>query len=177
MIVVLGILIFSLSLTMPAAGADSDVSLERKVKAAFLYNFPKFIEWPESTSKDFDNSMIFGFVGAVDLKNAFDFYTAQTIHGKTVVARQVFSTAELAACDVLFFGSANAARLTPLLESLQGKAVLTVGESEEFIDQGGMIKFFLDQGRLRFEINLEAAERVGIKISPNLLMLAKISPK
>jgi hypothetical protein len=153
--------------------AAQDVSLEYRVKAAYLLNFTKFVEWPSSaieTGGPFNVCVAetnpFGSVLA-------GFVSGETVAGHTLASRVVRGTAT--SCHVLFIPRDVPA--AQYLRSLANDPVLTVGEAPGFLQQGGMIAFVLDQGRVRFEIDQEAAGRSQLKISSRLLRLARPSDK
>ncbi|MGH9509604.1 MAG: YfiR family protein, partial [Terriglobales bacterium] len=98
----------------------------------------------------------------------------KSVHGKKLVARRLGRAEEAGTCQVLFVSSSENGRLTQILASLRGRSVLTVGETEGFAHRGGVINFQLEGSKVRFEINLDAAERSGLTMSSQLLKLAKI---
>jgi hypothetical protein len=145
---------------------------EYQVKAAFLYNFAKFVEWPAETLQGASALRVCVFGG-----DPFGPALPATLQGKTVQERPVVvarptTVADMAACHILFVGSSEDHEVPRLLPSLAGSGVLTVGESQEFARQGGMITFHRDGNKVRFEINADAAERAGLRISSQLLKLA-----
>ncbi len=153
---------------------DDGVS-EAEVKAAFLFNFTKFVEWPADS---FENQASPIVIGVVD-RGSFLAALAQTVKGKAVNGRgisvkRVESTADLQGCHVLFFTSAAKHRVAELLPLLGTSSVLTVGEFDSFAASGGMINFFLHDGRVRFEINPHATLRTGLHLSSKLLSLARL---
>jgi uncharacterized protein DUF4154 len=154
--------------------ADGNASSEYQVKAAFLFHFAQFVDWPAEVFKDADSPLTYCTLGEDPFHGALD----ATLNGKTVGARafrvQHFKQVqELRECQVLFLGAAEKKILAAELERLRGAPILTVGESESFAQEGGMISFFLEDNKVRFNINLGAAERAKLKISARLLALAK----
>lgn len=148
---------------------------EYHVKAVFLYNFAKFIEWPPHLSGDGNDPIALCVVG----EDPFGEVLEQTIQGKTVNGHELvierFKRGQDArGCQIAFISSSERARLRPLLESLKGTSVLTVGETQGFAQLGGVINFTVEDNNVRFEVNVEAAERAGLRISSKLLSLAKI---
>jgi hypothetical protein len=150
----------------PAIQAQ-DVSFEYQVKAAYLFNFVKFVDWPARAQAGPITICVIGrnpFGSALD-----DTVRGEAVNGRSIVAR---TAAEVdARCHVVFVpqgvataGALRAARMSPMV---------TVGESNNFIRDGGIINFVLDNGTVRFEINQQAASRVGIQISSRLLRLAR----
>jgi hypothetical protein len=150
---------------------------EYQIKAAFLFNFAKFVQWPASALPDPASPVVIGVLGRNDFGDALE----QTLHGKSIdthpVLLKVFHTvAEVTNCQVLFISTSEKGRLDKTLGGLQGMNVLTVGEMDEFISAGGMVNFVIQDNRIRFEINNDAAEKAGLKISSKLLSLAIHKP-
>lgn len=142
--------------------------IEYDVKAAFIYNFAKFVKWPEGTSK-----ITFCIVG----KNPFGAST-DGVDGKPVADKtfKVALTGALnAACNIVFIAESERGRLASTLESIKGDGVLTVADTEGFAARGVMINFFIDEeGRVRFEVNNEAMKKGGVIIGSQLLKLGKV---
>jgi hypothetical protein len=143
------------------------------VKAAYLSNFGRFVEWP-ATAKGTPNApfnvCILGedpFGAALDAALA-----GETIDQAPLVARRILRPEDAVNCRVLFISSSEEDRLKTILADLDKASVLTVGDSPEFARHGGMIQFVLEGNRVRFEINLPAARRVGLNLSSELLKLA-----
>jgi hypothetical protein len=157
-----------LAFTAHSRTTAQDVSKEYRVKAAFLYNFVKFVEWPSRTDPG-------PIVICVAGQNPFGSVLVETIRGETVVGRTLESRVILepdGGCHVIFVpAGANA---SAYLGAARGTPRLTVGESPDFIQQGGLVRFYLDAGTVRFEINRERAERSGLRISSRLLQLARL---
>lgn len=147
---------------------------EYQVKAAFLYNFAKFVEWSPDAFSSGSASLVVGILGDDPFGSALD----QTISGKSINGRQFTIKRlkwgqNLRDCQVLFISASERKRLPQILESLKGAAVLTVSELSNFSQQGGMITFILEENKVRFVINTDVAEQARLKISSKLLTLAK----
>jgi hypothetical protein len=148
---------------------------EYQIKAAFLYNFAKFVEWPPAVSPGANDPMEICVVGEDPFGNILN----QSIEGKTVgghklMIRQLKPAQDMKGCQVAFISSSEKNHLTSVLEGLKGGGVLTVGETEGFAALGGVINFTMEDDKVHFEINLDAAGRAGLKISSKLLLLARI---
>lgn len=148
---------------------------EYHVEAAFLYHFANFVSWPPQVFPADDTPIRIGVLG----ENAFGEELETTVRNKTVNGRalQVIrlewrGIAEAKHCQIVFIDSSERKRVSELLETLKGASVLTVSKMEHFIQSGGMINFVLDDKKVRFEINGEAARRAGLKISAKLLNLS-----
>jgi hypothetical protein len=142
-------------------------SLEYRVKAAYLYNFVKFVEWPAASASGPLTICVTG-------RNPFGSALAETVQGESLGNRPlaVRSVAQPDAnCQVAFIPEGTAA--APALRAARGIPVLTVGETPSFLSQGGIINFVVEEGKVRFDINQEAAMRADLKISSRLLRLAR----
>lgn len=159
---------------MNLARAETGEQLEYLVKAAFLYNFMKFVEWPKTAFKG-DNAPIRVYVfGASPFGPALD-----SVQGKKVGARTVRITVgeDLSAaetCQMLFIARSSPVPFRNILDRVKDKPVLTVADTEGFCEAGGGIKFLIAGNKVRFEINQSAAKRAGLKVSSQLLKLAII---
>lgn len=153
------------------AKADSNTPREYKVKAAFIYNFAKFIEWPPQKLGGGGAPLVIGVLGpnlfGDELENALK---GRQINGRGIVVRQ-FDDVEAAKAAHLLFVSLNDE--TKLRRALKEYGVLTIGQSESFTRNGGIITFTFENDKLGFEINAGAAEQAGLKISAQLQKLAK----
>ena len=164
---------FLVALLLCAATAwtsAQDVPLEYRVKAAYLFNFTKFIDWPVMPTGG-RNSFSICLAG----RNPFGTMLSATLVGETAaglpMAARVVSAGQASSCQILFVPRGVAA--APYLRGIGAAPVLTVGESPDFLTQGGAINFVLDGGRVRFEINQAAAARAQLKVSSRLLQLGR----
>lgn len=145
-------------------------SLESGVKAAFLFNFTKFVDWPSSVFATADAPLTICILGGDPFGRVID----QIVEGESVnghpIAVERIQTDQQKSCQVLYVGD-NRALLTTW--NATRPAVLTVGEGEDFIRHGGVIGFVIDNRRVRFDINLKAAANNGLKLSSKLLSVAR----
>lgn len=171
-------LLFLIAITtvcaLPTSG-ETQSPTEYQVKAAFLYNFARFVEWTPKAFHDVNSPFAFCVLG----EDPFGPDLERTISGKTVNAREIVvrrlkGIPGLENCHILFIGTSESGRITQVLHALKNTAVLTVGETEGFLRGGGIISFFVEDNKIRFEINVDNAERSGLKISSRLLKLAKV---
>jgi hypothetical protein len=146
---------------------------ERELKAAFLYNFAKFVDWPPAAFPDRSTPVTLCTLGddAVGASLAA-VVKGETLNDRRLVVRRLRDPQEARDCHVLFVSPAEK-RVAQVLASLREAGVLTVGDGNDFLDQGGMIRLFLEQSRVRFDINLDAAERSHLTLSSKLLRLAR----
>ena len=162
--------------TLLAVGAHAQVLDEYQVKAAFLFNFVKFIEWPPQASKGSSDPINICILGEDPFGNSLeDAVKGKTVEGRTfLVPVRISEVQQASACQILFVSSTERKHVRAILAALKAPGVLTVGETEGFAAQGGMINFKLEDGRVRLEVNVEAAERANLRISSKLLSLAQI---
>lgn len=156
--------------------ATTEINQEAAIKAAFLYNFGRYIIWPESSYADRRAPFVIGVLGTDRLGASLDEIAAnKQIEGRPIAVRRFATMADYKPCHVLFVaaGTPPAQRTEALLAVRRG-GVLLVGEEAGFAQQGAMVNFFIEHNKVRFEINAAAAERATLKISSKLLGLAKI---
>ncbi|MEC4889917.1 MAG: YfiR family protein [Nitrospira sp.] len=151
------------------------VGEEYEIKAAFLYNFSKFVEWPEMALPSKAETFTICVIGDERMMQATSLTLQdKQVQGRTVVTRSLRSLDEASACQVLFV-EASAIDVAEWAGSLaKTLPILTVGESDRFIQKGGIIKLFVEDGKLRFEISPQAAARAQLKVSSKLLKLGRI---
>lgn len=161
--------------SVPQARAQSEPPTEYQIKAAFLYNFAKFVEWPADTFADPHAPLVLGIVGEDPFGSALDKLAVdKTVNGRGLVIKRLKQGPDLRNCHILFVSSSERKRIPQILGSLQGASVLTVGETERFAQSGGVIDFILEENKVRFEINSDAAARARLNISSKLLALARM---
>ncbi|MDH5667742.1 MAG: YfiR family protein [Nitrospira sp.] len=146
------------------------------LKAAFLYNFAKFVEWPTDALPAESDPFMICVIGEPRMAEATNrFVKDKLIHDRIVRARTPDSMSDVQSCHLLFIDASAGPVAKKLKHSAMTLPILTVGESDRFLSQGGIINLFVEEGRMRFEISPQAAERVQLKISSKLLTLAKIT--
>jgi hypothetical protein len=147
---------------------------EYEVKATYLYNFARFVDWPASATLK-DDPFAICVLGQDPFGPALDAVLAgETIDGKAVVAKRIARPQEAASCRVLYISSSEDRRIKVILATLDKMDVLTVSDIPEFSRHGGMIEFVLDGNKIRFEVNLASAEGAGLSLSSELLKVATI---
>ena len=164
----------SLALLLPAdASAQGSQPSEYQVKAAFLFNFAKFVEWPPESFAGETSPLVIGILGdspfGGDLERIIQ---NKTINNRLIVIKPLSSLAEAKNCHILFISTSEKKRLAEIFDSLRGISVLTVSETDGFTEAGGMINFDWEGKKIRFQINDEAAKKAKLKISSKLLRLA-----
>lgn len=157
------------------ARAAEAVDLEHRIKAAYLYNFTKFVEWPDdiSTSADEDPFNV-ALVGEGRMVEALAPLQQKLVKGRPLQFLRPDGERPLPRVDLLYVDTQDPAEIQRILSAVKGQPVLTIGESPVFIRHGGLINFYRADKKIRFEINAEAARRKGFKISSQLLKLARI---
>lgn len=161
--------------TGATSATEALVSKEYQVKAAFLYNFLQFVEWPDTAFPDAQAPLGIGVLGENPFGNVLDEIVAgEIIRNRTVVVRRTFDIEALNHCNVIFISASEAARLEEIMPRLQAKAILTVSEIERFTERGGTIRFYLEGKKVRFEINPAIAHAHGMKMSSQLLSLGTV---
>ena len=148
-------------------------SSEYELKAAFLYNFAKFVEWPVGAFSDQGAPIVVGVVGDDPFNGSLDSVVGKSANGRQVAIRRLSASQDLRSCHMLFVSSSERKRLGEIVASVDGASVLTVGEMEGFASNGGMITLTMEDNKVRFEINAGMARRARLKISSKLLSLAK----
>lgn len=159
-------------LIRPPRCTAAELNLEYQVKAAFLLNFTKFVEWPQSAFASPDAPLEVCILGEDPFGDFLDrLVSGEIVGGRKVATLRIKRTPPPKACAVLFIGRRDQDTLKRLSDL--GPGVLTVGEGESFLREGGMIAFVIENRRVRFVINQAAAEHAGLKLSSRLLSVAK----
>lgn len=148
---------------------------EYQVKAAYLFNFLKFVEWPDHPAADPHAKWVIGFIGSTPISEEL----SRLVEGKNVLGRELqvkkFEAADnLRACNILFIGETEKKHLPAILGELRGSSVLTVADIDDFISFGGMVQFVVENARVRVAIDVGATGRAHLKVSSKLLVLARV---
>jgi hypothetical protein len=159
---------------LAAAPAEAQVAAgEYEIKAAFLYNFAKFVTWPEDRLSS-GEPIVIGLVGDDPFGGTIDLIAQKPANGHRVTVRRLRWNDDLSGCHILFIASSELARLPLILEGTRRLTILTVGDFDRFAPRGGMIELHTNAGRVRLEINLAAIQAAGLKVSSKLLQVASI---
>jgi len=165
----------SLGLLLSHVGniASAAAPTEYQLKAAFLFNFAKFVEWPPAAFRTGQSPITICVFGEDRFGRDLDeIVKGQTIGGRSVAVRRITQAPRADVCQLLFVGSTERNQVQQLFQAVATQPILTVSE-EESLRSDGIIHLLLEDNRVRFTVNLESAERAGIKISSKLLKLAK----
>ncbi|HTD66980.1 MAG TPA: YfiR family protein [Candidatus Limnocylindria bacterium] len=153
---------------------DAPQPSEYQVKAAFIFNFAKFVEWPPASFADGKAPLCIGVMGenpfGSDLEHVL---RDKRLNSRLLTIRECRTVEEAKTCQVLFITASEKSRLKEILDGLSETHILTVGETETFVKSGGMINFVREGNRFRFEINDKAARKAGLRIASKLLELGK----
>lgn len=170
-------LVFGLLLAAALVAGQREVrgeTTEYELKAVFLFNFAKFVDWPPAAFADNRSPLRMCIFGTDPFGTTLDdLVRGEEFGGRRLEVLRVERDDDLRRCHVLFIGSSERGRLAAVLDGVKKASVLTVGESKEFLAAGGIVRFVLDGGRLGFDIDAAAAERVHLAISSKLLRLAR----
>lgn len=151
--------------------ASAQENLEYRIKAAFLFNFSKFTEWPAEVMQQSGGKLVFCIYGTDPFGPIIEETLGnKTVDGRTPTVMRVRQMQELTACHLLYLSSANDAEILP---QIADRAILVVSDDKNFLRAGGMVQLIIQDNRVGFEINLPAVERAGLKVSAKLLKLAK----
>ncbi len=162
------------TLATPPAGAQDGSYQEHEVKAAFLYNFAKFVEWPPESFADAAAPLVLCIHGPDPFGPFLDrLVQGEAVGGRRLVVDRARPADRLGTCHVLFVAPAERPRYRPLLAGLRGSGVLTVGDGPGFLAAGGHVRFVLEDGKVRFVAGQEAIAEAPFKVSSKLLRLAR----
>jgi len=169
MVAALSLLLISLPLP-----AQNFAPLEYRAKANYLANFPSFVEWPTDALPQGKAPFLVCVFGDFPFGTFLAEMTrGTTVHNRPVEIRWIRKPQELSSCQILFVSHSEQKRYSQSLDAVRDHVVLTVGETPEFLDAGGIVSFSTQQGALQFDVNLEAADKAHLKISSRLLALAR----
>lgn len=167
------IVTFAFILTPFHVRAEETDFNEYDVKAGFMYNFPKFIEWPGDTFSDVDKVITLCVVGIDPFRKALGAIDNKIVQNKRLEIKYMGRSKDLKMCSMLFISGSEKDNLSQILETVKGAPTLTIGDTKGFAQQGIMINFVMEKNKVGFEINTESARRANITISSKLLKLAK----
>ena len=147
---------------------------EYQVKAAFLYNFAKFVEWPSGTFHDSTSPTKICVLGKDPFGEALDSLRNKNIGSRKLIIERLRRGDSLDKCQLLFISDSEKNNLPEILRGVKKSPILTVGDMKGFVQSGGIINFISKGGQVSFEINVDAAERSTLKVSSQLLQVANI---
>ena len=157
-------------LSTPATGTPDEAQrTEYRIKTAFLYNFSRFVSWPEAVLQG-SSEFSLCTLGSTLFGEQLDTLTGKTVHGKALVVKRLDRAEDILDCQLVFIGQSD--ELNETLWILKERPVLTVSDAAAFTENGGMIQFKVIDNKIRFSINADAARSAGLTISSKLLSLA-----
>ncbi len=171
-------LCFVVTSTMPGNVSAQDremITDEYRIKAAFLYNFAKFVEWPAGAFKDNRSPLMICIVGKDPFGAALSEIRDKTVGGRTIAVRHVRDTGEIENCHILFISESEKEIVAQhIARGVRNRAILSVGDTRGYAQKGVVINMIIVNSKVGFEINTDAAQRAGLIIHSQLLKLAKI---
>ena len=162
-------------LAAPEKVVETPPLSEYQVKALFLFNFAKYVDWPADAFQNDSTPIVIGLVGQDSFGDNFQKIIAgKSINGRQVVIKHVAKAEEYKACHILFVSASEKDRLAPILNAVKDSAVLTVGETDGFLSEEGIINLTKKANKVRLEINLKTAQKARLQLSSRLLSVADV---
>ena len=163
------------SLGFEAHAQDSSVSSEYLIKAGFIYNFANLVQWPSNAFTQPDSPIVIGILGEDRFGTVLDRALAgKKVNGRIFLVKRLKSVTDLKECHIVFVSSSEMAHLAEAIHLVKGMPILTIGEIPGFARRGGIINLVLEDNKVHFEVNVEAAKEADLNISSRLLALARI---
>ena len=152
-------------------------SREYQLKAVFLFNFTQFVQWPTNAFVSSNSPIVIGLLG----NDPFEKFLEETVkdekvEGHPLIVQRFQRVADVKECHLLYISPTASGRNSEILTQLKGRSILTVGETTDFAQSGGMIRFVTENNKIRLRINPDAARQENLTISSKLLRLADIVP-
>ena len=141
--------------------AQTPAPQEYQVKAVYLFNFTQFVDWPPSTFSNAQEPIVIGVLG-------------EKVDNRSLVVRRYRRAEDIQACQVLFISRSEGMRIEHIVATLKDRSILTVSDADDFGQRGGMVRFVVDNSRIKLRINVAAAKAAGLTISSKLLRVAEI---
>jgi hypothetical protein len=172
--IVMGVMCFGAFFGQTARAQElTTVDREYKLKAAFLYQFTNYVDWPSGAFSD-GGTLLIGILGKDSFGASLNALEKKTVKGRRLVVKRSSTVEDLRSCQIVFVSASEGQRMAQIAAGLKGSNALLVGELDGFAQKWGMINFVSDGNKVRFEVNLEAAKRAGLQLSGRLLKVAKI---
>lgn len=155
--------------------ASAEISKEYQIKAAFLFNFAQFVQWPPKTFTQADGPFCIGILG----EDPFGSFLDETVRGEKIdghplVIKRYASAEEAKDCQILFISRSEMGRIEEVFTVLGNRSILTVGDAEGFVQRGGIVRFATEENKIHLRISPKAAKRASLVISSKILRLAEI---
>lgn len=169
------LLLLGLATMGGATSGRAEALPEYKVKALFLFNFAKYVDWPDEAFPTPGSPIIIGLIGQDNFKDELNrAVEGKVVNGRPIVVKRVSTDPEMNGCHILFVSSSEKSRFEEILGKTRHGPVLTVGEQGQFLAKGGIINFTLKDEKIRLEIDLDSARQAGVRISSKLLSVAEL---
>ena len=173
LVVTVGLLALTMVLCASAVPAQTTAK-EYRIKEAFVFNFAHYVEWPPDAFKDASSPLTYCTIGDDPFEGTLDeSLNAKSVGTRPLRVQHLRPPENFQGCQIVFIGANEKKRITAILETLKQSPVLVVGESNHFVEQGGTVGFLSEENTIRFEVNLDAAQRARLSISATLLSVAK----
>lgn len=157
------------------SSAQNPTVPEHQIKAVFLFNFIQFVEWPSQAFESVESPVVIGVLGKDPFGSYLDeILVGEVINGRPITVKRFSSLQEVENCHILYIQSPETENFSRIFDLLSGKNVLTISDSRDFMEEGGIIRFVNVNNKIQFQINPEAAKRANLVISSKLLRLAEI---
>ena len=161
-----------------AQTSDGDDSSEYLIKAGFIYNFAKLVDWPANSFAQPDSPIVIGILGVDPFGTIIDRTVGdKKIGNRRFVVKRLKWGTDVRDCNILFVSSSEYGHVDEIVRAVRGLPILTIGEVPGFASRGGVINLILEDNKVRFEVNVEAAKQANLTISSRLLALARIVPQ
>ena len=147
--------------------------MENQLKVAYIYNFTKFVDWPENRFDSPNSSIKICVIGQNPFGSLVDELSSKTAKQRPITIQISNTSDEFTSCHIIYFNQFNYVQHQEAIQSLRSVAVLTISDVPGFIEIGGIIEFIVDEGKIHLAINQEAAQRAGLRISASLMEVAK----
>ncbi len=148
-------------------------SPEYQLKAAFLYNFAKFIEWPADAFSSESSPINICITGQESFGSTLDAVTRKTAQNRQIAVKRLPKDGDTKGCHITYFGELEVKKFHELLTASVDRPMLTIGDGSNFLDAGGIIELVSSDNRVQFEVNLDGLKRANIQLNPQLMKLAK----
>ena len=163
------------SLGLEAQAQDSAASSEYLIKAGFIYNFANLVQWPSNSFAQPTSPIVIGILGEDPFGTILDrVLEGKKVNGRAFLVKRLKSVLDLKECHIVFVSSSEMTHLVEAIHSVKGMPILTIGEIPGFAKRGGIINLVLEDNKVHFEVNVEAAKEADLNISSRLLALARI---
>jgi hypothetical protein len=173
-----GLMCVALAVPSRAQTANSADSSEYLIKAGFTYNFAKLMQWPANAFPQANSPIVIGILGTDPFGTTLDAVLAgKKVNARNFVVKHLKWGTDIKGCNILYVSTSEAAHLDEIFRLIKGQPILTIGQMPDFARRGGIINFIIEDDKVRFEVNVEAAKQADINISSRLLTLAKIIPQ